>query len=287
MTSRLEYDVVDVFTDRPFTGNPLAVVYGAAELGGDQLQAIAREFNLSETIFVMPPTQPAATYRVRIFTVVHELPFAGHPSVGAAVAQLRRGAIEAGDVVMECGAGLLPIEVDAGGAARVTGGTPSLGEELDPAPFLDAIGLAPEDLTGPAPRFAGCGLAWPFLLVRPEAVARATVPDPTKIPEVTVFAWDAATHTAHARVLCPGHGVPEDPATGSSALGLGVWLVSAGLLPADGASRYTIHQGAEVHRPSTLECTVTAAGGVAVSATVSGHVVAIASGEIVVPPFVG
>ena len=287
MTSMLEYDVVDVFTDRPFTGNPLAVVYGAEELGSEQLQAIAREFNLSETVFVMRPTQPAATYRVRIYTTVHELPFAGHPSVGAAVSQLHRGMIKAGEVVMECGAGLLPIEVSDGGSARVTGGAPSLGDELDPAPFLEAIGLAAEDYVGPAPRFAGCGLAWPFLLVRPEAVARATVPDPTRVPEVTVFAWDAPTHTAHARVLCPGHGVAEDPATGSSALGLGVWLVSAGLLPGDGASRYTIHQGAELHRPSTLECTVTAAGGAAVSATVSGHVVAIASGEIAVPPFVG
>jgi trans-2,3-dihydro-3-hydroxyanthranilate isomerase len=287
MTSKLMYDIVDVFTDRPFTGNPLAVVYGAQELGGEQLQAIAREFNLSETIFVMPPTQPGATYKVRIYTTVHELPFAGHPSVGVAVAQLRRGLVEPGDLVMECQAGLLAIQLDASGKATVTGGTPTVGDELDPAPFLDAIGLTVEDYLGPAPRFAGAGLSWPFLLVHPEAVTKATVPDPKRIPGVAVLSWDAATNTAHARVLCPGHGVAEDPATGSAALGLGVWLVSAGLLPGDGTSRYTIHQGAEIHRPSTLECTVTAVDGSAVSTTVTGHVVAIASGEIAVPPFVG
>src|SRR3954451_12162036 len=127
MTSKLEYDVVDVFTDRPFTGNPLAVVYGAHELGGEHLQAIAREFNLSETVFVLPPTVPDATYRVRIFTTVHELPFAGHPSVGVAVAQLRRGLVKPGDVVMECGAGLLPVELHDNGSARITGGAPTLG----------------------------------------------------------------------------------------------------------------------------------------------------------------
>jgi trans-2,3-dihydro-3-hydroxyanthranilate isomerase len=102
-----------------------------------------------------------------------------------------------------------------------------------------------------------------------------------------VFSWDAATHTAHARVFCPGVGVPEDPATGSAALGLGVWLVASGLLPGDGESAYVVRQGVELHRPSLLDCTVVAAGGAAVTATVSGAVVPIASGEITVPPFVG
>src|SRR5256885_12053017 len=94
--TRLRYEVVDVFTDRPFTGNPLAVVYGADALSGGQLQAIAREFHLSETVYVLPPTTDAATYRLRIFTPEAELPFAGHPSVGAAVTQLRAGLVKAG-----------------------------------------------------------------------------------------------------------------------------------------------------------------------------------------------
>ena len=90
MTS-LPYEIVDVFTDRPFTGNPLAVVFEAQSLATDQMQALAREFHLSETVFVLPPTQPGATYRARIFTPAAELPFAGHPSVGAALTVVRRG----------------------------------------------------------------------------------------------------------------------------------------------------------------------------------------------------
>src|SRR3954447_5404176 len=93
--STLGYEIVDVFTDRPFAGNPLAVVFGAEALAGDQMQALAREFNLSETVFVLPPTG-AATYRARIFTPERELPFAGHPSVGCAVTLVRRGLAEPG-----------------------------------------------------------------------------------------------------------------------------------------------------------------------------------------------
>src|SRR4030095_4852317 len=94
--SVLSYEVVDVFTDRPFAGNPLAVVFGGDGLAKDQMQALALEFHLSETAFVLPPTVDGATYRLRIFTPAAELPFAGHPSVGAAVAQVRRGLIPAG-----------------------------------------------------------------------------------------------------------------------------------------------------------------------------------------------
>ena len=91
----------------------------------------------------------------------------------------------------------------------------------------------------------------------------------------------------HARVFVPGMGVPEDPATGSAALGLGVWLVASGLLPGEGRSEYAVRQGAEIRRPSALACTVTAEGGVAVGATVAGQVMPVARGEILVPPFVG
>ncbi|GII21304.1 PhzF family phenazine biosynthesis protein [Planosporangium mesophilum] len=287
----LRYEVVDVFTDRPFTGNPLAVVYGADELAGEQMHAIAREFNLSETIFPLPPTTPGATYRARIFTPGAEIPFAGHPSVGAAVTLHRAGWFPAGTVVQECGAGLLPIAVESTGSATLTGGTPTVGPELDPAPLLAAVGLGPDDFVGPPPRVAGCGLDNVFLSVTPSAVGRAAC-DPGALraagfDKIEVFAWDAATAVAHARMFAPALGVPEDPATGSAALGLGVWLVASGLVPGDGTSAYRVLQGAEIHRPSTLDCTVTAAGGAATSVTVSGHVVPVSAGEIAVPPFVG
>jgi trans-2,3-dihydro-3-hydroxyanthranilate isomerase len=287
----LEYEVVDVFTDRPFTGNPLAVVFGAEGLSAEQLQAIAREFNLSETIFVLAPAAADATYRVRIFTPVAELPFAGHPSVGAAVTQLRRGTIAAGTVIQECGAGLLSIAVSDTGTATLTGGQPTIGPELDAQPLLAAVGLGDKDFAGPAPRAAGCGLEFVFLSVVPDAVARAVwdlaAGRRAGVTQFCVFAWSDADQTAHTRVFVPVLGVPEDPATGSAALGFGVWLVANGLLPGDGMSAYSIRQGLEMGRPSTLDCTVTAESGRAVTATVSGHVVPIAAGRIAVPPFVG
>ncbi|GAB3797609.1 hypothetical protein GCM10027605_07890 [Micromonospora zhanjiangensis] len=184
----------------------------------------------------------------------------------------------------------MPIVV-GDGQATLTGGTPTLGAELDPGPLLAAAGLTADDLAGPAPRTAGCGLEFPYLSVRPDAVARA-VPDVAAarrfgVDQVVVLSWQPTGRIAHARVFCVGMGVPEDPATGSAALGLGVWLVATGLLPADGTAGYTVRQGAEIHRPSLLECTVTANGGTAVGATVTGKVVPVARGEIAVPPFVG
>jgi trans-2,3-dihydro-3-hydroxyanthranilate isomerase len=288
--STLAYEIVDVFTDRPFAGNPLAVVFGAEGLATEQMQALALEFNLSETVFVLPPTQVGATYRARIFTPVEELPFAGHPSVGAAVTASRRGMFGVGLVTQECGAGVLPIDVTPTGAT-LTGGTPTLGPELDPEPLLEVTGLDAADHAGPAPRVAGCGLEFPFLPVRPDAVARAKV-NPVAaerygVEHVSVFSWDAATQTAHARVFVPNLGVPEDPATGSAALGLGVWLVASGLLPGDGRSGYAVRQGVEMNRPSALACTVTAAHGAVVGATVAGQVMPVARGEIAVPPFLG
>src|SRR5215468_9925744 len=101
---------------------------------------------------------------------------------------------------------------------------------------------------------ASAGLEFPYLCVRADAVARAVATHSIDVRQVYVFAWDPPTRTAHARLFAPGLGLAEDPATGSAALGLGVWLVAAGLVPPTGAHAYTVHQGAELHRPSTLEC---------------------------------
>jgi trans-2,3-dihydro-3-hydroxyanthranilate isomerase len=292
--STLAYEIVDVFTDRPFAGNPLAVLFGAQALAGDQMQTLAREFNLSESVFVLPPTSPGATYRARIFTPDSELPFAGHPSVGAAVTVVRRGLAAPGQVVQECGAGLLPIQVSEAGSAILTGGDPTVGDRLDPEPLLALVGLTAEDFAGDGalPRPAGCGLEFVFLPVHKPALALTTGADPAlaakqKVSQISVFAWDRQARSAQARVFCPGVSVPEDPATGSAALGLGVWMVGSGWLPGDGTTTYTVHQGIEMGRPSLLECTVTASAGRASSATVGGHVVPIAKGEINVPPFIG
>ena len=113
---RLDYEVVDVFAPRPYAGNPLAVVFDADELSTEQCQALAFEFHLSETSFLCAPEDPAADYRVRIFTPFAELPFAGHPSVGAAHTLVRTGRLAAGTVRQECGVGVLDLVVDDDGA---------------------------------------------------------------------------------------------------------------------------------------------------------------------------
>ncbi|MGX6605188.1 PhzF family phenazine biosynthesis protein [Micromonosporaceae bacterium Da 78-11] len=292
--STVAYEIVDVFTDRPFAGNSLAVVYGAADLAGDQLQTLAREFNLAETVFVLAPTDERATYRARIFAPETELPFAGHPSVGAAVTSMRRGLFGPGRVVQECGAGLLPIDVTEAGRATLTGGAPSLGDPRPAEPLLAMVGLDAGAYAGAglaAPRSAGCGLDFIFLPVRREALAHARVDvaaaEQLEIAGLSLFAWDEEHHTAYVRVFCPGSAVPEDPATGSAALGLGVWLVASGLLPAAGPSSYQVHQGIEMGRPSLLDCAVVAVDGAVTSATVAGHVYPVARGEIAVPPFIG
>ena len=221
-----------------------------------QLQAIANEFNLSETAFPMDVAAPE--YRLRIFTPEMELPFAGHPSVGAAWVLAQRGLLQPGPVVQACGAGRLALEV-GDGLVTLTGGMPTCSEPLTAL---------------------STGLEWTYLLVRSDALERCA-PDIAALKKVgdagvSVFSWDG--EQAHARVFAGGVGVAEDPATGSAALGLGVYLVATGLLAQGGA--YTVRQGIEMGRPSRLDCHVVAEGGRAVSAQVGGGVVPVAIGRI-------
>ncbi|MBW0115683.1 PhzF family phenazine biosynthesis protein [Pseudonocardia abyssalis] len=285
----LRYDVVDVFTDRAYAGNPLAVVHGAHGLTAGQMQAIAGEFNLSETAFPLPPTG-GADYRLRIFTPGRELPFAGHPSVGAAWVLARDGLISTGEVVQECGAGLLPVRVDDHGA-QVTGGASEVGPSLDGDALAAAVGLAAADVDAAVPAgVAGAGVPYAYVVVRPDAVARA-VPDPTAVRALTdglvglvVVSFDAGASAAHMRMFAPDVGVTEDPATGSAAVALAVFLVDRGVLAADGQSGFTVAQGAEIGRPSTLGVLVHADAGAAVRTSVRGTVRPVARGELVASP---
>lgn len=298
----LAYEVVDVFTDRPYAGNPLAVVLGADALSGAQMQALAREFNLSETAFPLAVDPAGADcagidYRLRIFTPEVELPFAGHPSVGTAWVLARLGRVPAGRVVQRCGAGDLPLVVEPGpGRVTLTGSAPTVGEPLDAFRLLAAVRLSPADLAGPAPRQAGTGLRWTYLTVHDDAVARA-VSDVAAMRAVAdlapagiyVHSWEAghardgAGGLAHARGFAGDLGVVEDPATGSAALGLGVHLVAGGVLAGEGTTRYVVRQGVDMGRPSTLYGEVDAAAGAAVRCRVAGDVAAVASGTIRVP----
>lgn len=285
----LSYRVVDVFTDRAYAGNPLAVVLGADDLTTAQCQALAREFNLSETAFPMRADR-GADYRLRIFTPTAELPFAGHPSVGAAWVQRDLGAVSADRVVQECGAGLLPLTWRADGSIELTGGEPSVGEPLDPSALLRAAGLDESASTaGLAARWASTGN--PFTVVPIVSASLAAARPSAAVADALVstggtglylVAWAAQTGRAQARLFAPGLGVSEDPATGSAVTALGAWLAAEGLV-GDGETAFTVSQGAEMGRPSTLSGTVVVAGGVASECRVAGHVVPVASGEITVP----
>jgi trans-2,3-dihydro-3-hydroxyanthranilate isomerase len=285
----LHFDIVDVFTDRAYAGNPLAVVHRARTVTARQMQAIAAEFGLSETAFTLPPTTSAATYRLRIFTPARELPFAGHPSIGAAWALAFADMIRRGDVVQECGAGLLPVHVDASGA-RVVSGRPEVGPDLSGAALAATVGLGVDDLDPDLPAgVAAAGVPFAFLPVLTDAVVRA-VPDLSAVAAATgdqtglaVVAVDREKTTAHVRVFCPQVGVSEDPATGSAAVALGVFLGGRGVL-ADGRSVLTIAQGAEMGRPSALEVRVRIAGGVAAEVAVQGGVRMVAKGELLALP---
>lgn len=285
----LGYDVVDVFADRPYAGNPLAVVHGAGDLDQPQRQAIARETNLSETTFPVPLAD-RRSYDVRIHTPEAEIPFAGHPTVGTAWLLRRRGDLDADAVVQHCGAGPVDVAVRESGAEL----TARARYVLDPAPADDvvaSVGLDADDAIGGC-RVASCGLAWAFLRVRPDAVARSrsgtwVLPPGGDNPlgGLCVYALEPAGPDmldVHARVFCPEHSIVEDPATGSAAAALGLVLAAEGTAAA-GTTGYVIAQGAEIGRPSTLRAEVDVTAGRAERVRVAGDVHHVASGRITVP----
>jgi PhzF family phenazine biosynthesis protein len=252
---------VDVFTERAFGGNPVAVVLDGESLDGPQMQDIARWTNLSETAFVLPPTQAGADYRVRIFTPMSELPFAGHPSVGTAHALLEshRIAPRGGRLVQECAAGLLPMTVDGDGTARLIAvrapeATPlpmptGIGTLLDAALGGLRRGGLPPQLFENGPRF------WLVELADADEV-RGQHPDLAAIAALTTAtgatglvvhaAADADDHQRVVRCYCPSDGIAEDPVTGSANALIGAQLLSAGRVRR--GETYVASQGREVGR---------------------------------------
>jgi trans-2,3-dihydro-3-hydroxyanthranilate isomerase len=305
---RLPFDIVDVFTDRPFAGNQLAVVHGADGLSTDQCLAVAREFGYSETTFPSSSVVGGAEYATRIFTPEREIPYAGHPTLGTAWVLRARGELVSTDCVQVCGAGRIGVRFD--GPAEGADGRVELSAEprdlVGPLPrdlvrdLLRLVGLSVADLCGEA-WVAGCGLSFVHLPVSEEAVVRAVPmgrgfgplaeriasvgPAQDLLDALNVYAVAGAAPrlAVHARVFVPGAGVAEDAATGSAAAGLGAALVASGLLPEGG--RYAISQGVEMGRPSRLFGRVEVGGEprVATLCHVAGQVQPVGSGEIAVP----
>ncbi|HEX6011462.1 MAG TPA: PhzF family phenazine biosynthesis protein, partial [Geminicoccaceae bacterium] len=292
---RYRFVTCDVFTDRRFGGNQLAVLPEAEGLSPAWMQSIAAEFNYSETTFVVPPAEPAHRARVRIFTPKAEIPFAGHPTVGTALVLAWLGRTPAeGEFVLEEGAGSVPVRIAADGhggaiaaefAAPVA---PSHGPTTPAEPVAAALGLSTVHLVTDAglPCVASCGT--PFLVVElagRDALARARLDASADLPDggngVFLFTREPGDGLAdvRARMFAPKHGIPEDPATGSAAAAFAGFLGGRPGL-ADGWHRWRIVQGVEMGRPSLIEASAHRRGSRVVEVRVGGKAVPVAEGTI-------
>ena len=258
MASARRFSQLDVFTDQPLRGNPLAVVHDAQGLSDAQMAAFARWTNLSETTFLLPADDPQADYRVRIFTPGGELPFAGHPTLGSCHAWLAAGGLpqDASTVVQQCGVGRVRVRREGQGegqgtAARLAFAAPPLRrsgpvELALRAQVLAALGLA--DAAVLRLEWIDNGPGWMAALLPDAATVLALQPDFVAMGGLklgVVGPYPAGSDCQfEVRAFAPGLGVPEDPVTGSLNAGLAQWLIGAGLAP----SRYVAAQGAALGR---------------------------------------
>ena len=297
----LDYQIWDVFTDRPFAGNPLAVVTGADGLSVAQMQTLAREFNLSETIFVQAPRDPGHAARVRIFFPTAEIPFAGHPTIGCAIALsglAAPGPDAAVRLVLEEQAGLVPVVVRRqSGGVSAEFAAPVLPHAApgtaDPGLAAAALGLDPGDLGcagHPGPAVWQGGPTFLYVPLRDAGVlARARPHEPAWSALMAAAGVDSAWCFTpepggyRARMFSPTAGIPEDPATGSASAIFAAELAARGLLARDGETQVTIRQGLEMGRPSRIGLTVATAQGRVTQVRVAGQAVPIAAGRIARP----
>lgn len=306
-----KYHTADVFTDTQFGGNQLAVIVDARGLTTEQMTAITREFNFSESVFVFPPEDSANTRRIRIFTPGSELPFAGHPTVGSAFVLANTGEIElTGDetrIVFEEGVGPVPVLIRSQNgkpeftqltAARIPERS---AQAYDVATIASIVSLTADDIdTEGVYAIEAWSAGVPFLFVplrSRSALARArikmdlwekTLRD-SWAPEVFVFVEDdeslarngvkEGNGVVRARMFAPTLGIPEDPATGAAATSFGGYLAARSSIQ-KGMLRYTIHQGVEMGRPSLLEVEVDMSGGSVAAVRVGGTSVLVMSGEL-------
>lgn len=289
------FETVDVFTDRRFGGNPLAVFKDARGLSAEDMQKLAFEFNLSETTFVLPPENAANTARVRIFNRTAEMAFAGHPSIGTAYVMARAGLAQGDHLRLEVPAGIVAVDLERDAEGEVVGGkitAPqplSTGAEFSADVIAACLGLAPADVVTEthAPITASMGNPYIFAEIRHDAIGRC-VPDITAFRRAlasregvgnrfSIFVYTRDGDHIHARMFAPISGTWEDPATGSANAPL------AGLLLRHSTANdvaFTVRQGEEMGRPSLLRISASRRGG-DITATVAGHCVPVLRGEAV------
>ncbi|MBC3376421.1 PhzF family phenazine biosynthesis protein [Pseudomonas sp. SWRI92] len=256
MTRRFDFKQLDVFSETPLKGNPLAVVLGADGLTDERMSAFANWTNLSETTFLLAPRHPEADYRVRIFTTMTELPFAGHPTLGSCHAWLEAGGVPKGqEIVQECGVGLVRIR-------RSDYGLAFLAPPLVKSGPLEAglvervrsgLGLAAEAIV--AAQWVDNGAGWLALMLKDRQQVLALKPDYHQLLDLAVGViapWNPAVDGDAAqfevRGFIAGDGMPEDPATGSLNAGLAQWMLGEGLAP----SSYVVSQGLTMGRAGRI-----------------------------------
>ena len=298
---KLQYTTVDVFTDRQFGGNPLAVVTNAQGLSTERMQAIAAEFNLAETTFVLPPKDPTHTAEVRIFTPKAEMPFAGHPNVGTAFVLSRAGEsygrkISGDRLVFEEKAGLVHMELTREGgvvvATRLAAPVPlSLGEEIAAEIVAAACSLQPGDIKLDAhrPCVASCGAALLFAELKSRAVLKSAAPRAEvfarELPRDRVVGIHLYVQAKEgdidiqSRMFAPEHGIPEDPATGGANVAL-IGLLAHLRPEADLTLDKIIGQGFDMGRPSILVAASEKKAGKVVATYIGGRCMPMMSGVI-------
>jgi trans-2,3-dihydro-3-hydroxyanthranilate isomerase len=299
---QLRYVTVDVFTDRVFGGNPLAVILDAQGLNAAQMQAIATEFNYAETTFVLPPRAPEHSAHVRIFTPRSEVPFAGHPNVGTAVVLAREWQGKAGPplncLVFEEAAGLVPIrlirDADAVVAAEFTAPERlTLGSRVSAPDIAECLSLTIADisLANHPPQVLSVGL--PFLVVeiashealrraKPNALTHERVLPPIGTDAIYCYCRGAAAQELLARMFSPLDGIVEDPATGSAAAAT-LSLLASLRSERDGEMAWRIQQGVEMGRPSLLSGRTEKRNGAVVAVHIGGSAVQVMSGLLDLP----
>lgn len=299
MTRR--FVTLDVFTTTPHAGNPLAVVLDSDGLDTAAMQAIAREFNLSETVFVSAAADPAHRAALRIFTPSRELPFAGHPTVGTAVLLALRDAAEGRGpelIVLEEQVGLVPCAVSVTGprVGHAVFTLPRLPVQLEPAAALPllagALGLDRREIgfDRHVPSVVSAGVGFTFVPVsslealagvRLDTTLWAQAIRPADQPNAFVYCRRThhAGHDFHARMFAPAMGVREDPATGAAVAAF-AGVIMRFEQPGDGEHRFTIEQGYEMGRPSQITLELAVADGALVSARIGGSAVMISEGVL-------
>jgi trans-2,3-dihydro-3-hydroxyanthranilate isomerase len=258
------YRVVDVFTQRPLEGNSLAIFPDGSKFDGPTMQRIARELSLPETVFLLPPTRAEADAKLRIFTPARELEFAGHPTIGTSFLLLDEGIVskDKRSFTLEEGIGLVPIRVEENSRPRIWLATPPIefGPVYDRALCASRLGLSLSDLLDVPPQLVSAGNPTAFVALKnKDAVDRAWLEASglaaMKGKDARAMCGYVFTPTpegAYTRMFGPEYGVPEDPATGSSAGPLAAYMMRAGLASKASGTRLLIEQGTKMGRKSLL-----------------------------------